>query len=76
MTDLNPSNALHLAIEINNFECMKLLVENGVSVDVLNHRCLKPFELTFDTKMVKFYENQYLKKHEQSFNFMGYMYVL
>lgn len=57
MTDLNPSNALHLAIEINNYECMKILVENGVSVDVLNHRCLKPFELTFDTKMVKFYEN-------------------
>ncbi|CAK55572.1 unnamed protein product (macronuclear) [Paramecium tetraurelia] len=76
MTDLNPSNALHLAIEINNYECMKILVENGVSVDVLNHRCLKPFELTFDTKMVKFYENQYLKKNEQSFNFMGYMYVL
>ncbi|CAD8045785.1 unnamed protein product [Paramecium primaurelia] len=76
MTDQNPSNALHLAIEINNFKCMKILVEHGVSMDVLNHRCLMPIELTFDEKMVKYYENHYLKGKEQSFNLMGYMYVI
>ncbi|CAK71370.1 unnamed protein product (macronuclear) [Paramecium tetraurelia] len=76
MTDQNPSNALHLAIEINNFECMKILVEHGVSMDVLNHRCLMPIELTFDEKMVRYYENHYRKGKEQSFNLMGYMYVI
>ncbi|CAD8159360.1 unnamed protein product [Paramecium octaurelia] len=76
MTEQNPSNALHLAIEINNFKCMKILVEHGVSMDVLNHRCLMPIELTFDEKMVKYYENHYLKGKEQSFNLMGYMYVI
>ncbi|CAD8050285.1 unnamed protein product [Paramecium sonneborni] len=73
MTQQNPSNALHLSTEINNLDCIQILLENGVSKNELNYRCLMPMELTFDEQMVNFYEN---KGKEQSFNLMGFIYVI
>ncbi|CAD8094475.1 unnamed protein product [Paramecium sonneborni] len=77
LTDLNPSNALHLAIEQEKYHCMKTLISHGISVDAVNSRCLKPFELTFNSKFMEFYqENIQVKQEIKSLTELGYQYVI
>jgi anoctamin-10 len=47
-----PSTALHLAIEQENYDCMKLLVEHKADTDLINFRTLKPFELTYNDNIL------------------------
>lgn len=35
---------------------MKTLILHGVSVDTVNSRCLKPFELTFNHNIMEYYK--------------------
>ncbi|CAD8185858.1 unnamed protein product [Paramecium octaurelia] len=77
LTDQNPSNALHLAIEQEKYGCMKTLILHGVSVETVNSRCLKPFELTFNQNFMKFYkENIQVKQSISSLTELGYQYVI
>ncbi|CAD8206420.1 unnamed protein product [Paramecium octaurelia] len=77
LTDQNPSNALHLAIEQEKYKCMKTLILHGVSVDTVNSRCLKPFELTFNQDIMEYYkENIQTKQQMSSLTELGYQYVI
>ncbi|CAD8120523.1 unnamed protein product [Paramecium sonneborni] len=77
LTDQNPSNALHLAIEQEKYHCMKTLILHGVSVETVNSRCLKPFELTFNQKFMEYYkENIQIKQQISSLTELGYQYVI
>ncbi|CAD8119184.1 unnamed protein product [Paramecium sonneborni] len=77
LTDQNPSNALHLAIEQEKYHCMKTLILHGISVDTVNSRCLKPFELTFNQKFMEYYkENIQIKQQISSLTELGYQYVI
>ncbi|CAD8176392.1 unnamed protein product [Paramecium pentaurelia] len=77
LTDQNPSNALHLAIEQEKYHCMKTLISHGISVDAVNSRCLKPFELTYNSKFMEFYEeNIQVKQEIKSLAELGYQYVI
>ncbi|CAD8098030.1 unnamed protein product [Paramecium sonneborni] len=77
LTDQNPSNALHLAIEQEKYHCMKTLISHGISVDAVNSRCLKPFELTYNSKFMEFYEeNIQVKQEIKSLTELGYQYVI
>ncbi|CAD8181717.1 unnamed protein product [Paramecium octaurelia] len=77
LTDQNPSNALHLAIEQEKYRCMKILISHGISVDAVNSRCLKPFELTYNSKFMEFYEeNIQVKQEIKSLTELGYQYVI
>lgn len=40
---------------------MKTLIEHGVSVNIVNHRCLKPFELTYNQRILDFYRENIMK---------------
>lgn len=62
-----PSNALHLAIESENYQCMRLLFEHKVSTKKFNHRTLRPFELTFNEKIVDFYSTNVREDNPTNF---------
>lgn len=71
-----PSNALHLTIEQENYHCMKILLKEGVSTETINYRTLKPFELTYNKKIQKFYKQHIKHSDPNNFIEMGYMYVI
>ena len=46
LTHIKPSNALHLAIESENYLIVKNLLNAKISIDEVNYRTLTPFQIT------------------------------
>ncbi len=46
LTHIHPSNALHLAIESENYSIVKNLLNAKISIDEVNYRTLTPFQIT------------------------------
>ena len=55
---------------------MKILIQHEVSINEVNHRCLKPFELTYNKRILDFYHTEIKKQNDINFNEMGYLYVI
>lgn len=56
---------------------MKLLIDHHADTELNNYRTLKPFELTYNDKILHYYRSQ-IKPKKDEFNFgdQDYIYVL